>query len=271
MKVHHLNCATFCPVACQRFFSRSHFVSHVLLVESEDGLILVDTGFGAAECEQRGKRVGRMYSWIMGPAFDRGETALAQVEAMGFSAKDVRHLVVTHLDLDHAGGIPDFPHAQVHVFAEEHAAAMARAAMPEKGRYLPAQWAHGPDWKVHEVEAGEGWHGFEKVRPLPGVAPELLIVPVRGHTRGHAIVAVDDGQGWLVHCGDAYFDRRSITDPDAVPKGVTRLERALAMNDDLRVENVARLRELKAAGGDRMRLFCAHDPADFPHPSGPGA
>ncbi len=271
MKVHHLNCATFCPVACQRLFARSHFVAHCLLVESDDGLILIDTGFGAAECAERGKRVGRIYAWVMGPAFDRAETAVAQVEALGFSPKDVRHIVATHLDVDHAGGLPDFPDAQVHVFAEEHAAAMARASMPEKGRYVPAQWAHGPQWRVHTVEAGEAWHGFERVRPLPGVAPELLIVPVRGHTRGHAVVAVDDGDGWLVHCGDAYLDRRSISDPDAVPRGIRRLERALAIDDDQRAANLERLRALKTAGGEGMRLFCAHDPAEFPHPSGPGA
>lgn len=263
MRVHHLNCATFCPVACERFFSRSHFVAHCLLVESDDGLILVDTGFGTPEIEQRGARVGRLYSAIMRPAFDREETALARVQALGFSPKDVRHIVVTHLDVDHAGGLADFPDAQVHVFADEHAAAMARASFPEKGRYVPAQWAHGPDWRVHGIEAGEDWYGFERVRPLPGVAPELLIVPVQGHTRGHSVVAVDDGAGWLVHCGDAYFDRRSISAPDEVPKGIRRLEKALAIDDGLRAKNLERLRGLQAAGGQGMRLFCAHDPVQM--------
>lgn len=269
MKVHHLNCATFCPKATQRFFQRSHFVAHCLLVESDDGLILVDTGFGTAECGQRGQRVGRVYSWIMGPAFDPAETALAQVQALGFAPSDVRHIVVTHMDVDHAGGLADFPDAQVHIFAEEHDAITKRASMAEKGRYVPAQWAHGPKWQIHEVAQGERWHGFERARPLPSVAPELLIVPVRGHTRGHSIVAVDDGAGWLVHCGDAYFDRRSISAPEAVPKGIRRLERALALDDEMRAANLERLRALDAEGGPGMRLFCAHDPAEFPGESGP--
>ena len=269
MKVHHLNCATFCPRACERFFSRSHFVAHCLLVESDDGLILIDTGFGTAECEQRGKRVGRLYAWMMRPAFDPAETAVARVRALGFAPEDVRHIVVTHMDVDHAGGLPDFPHAQVHIFEDEHTAAMKRSAFAEKGRYVPAHWAHGPDWRIHAVEQGESWHGFERVRPLPSVAPELLIVPVRGHTRGHSIVAVDDGDGWLVHCGDAYFDRRAITDPEALPKGIQRLERALALDDQMRAANLERLRALNAAGGEGMRLFCAHDPVEFPGESGP--
>lgn len=128
------------------------------------------------------------------------------------------------MDIDHAGGLADFPDAQVHIFAEDHDAITRRSAMAEKGRYAPARWAHGPKWQIHEVDQGESWHGFERARPLPTVAPELLIVPVRGHTRGHSIVPVDDGRGWLVHCGDAYFDRRSISAPETVPKGIQRLE-----------------------------------------------
>ena len=49
-----------------------------------------------------------------------------QVEALGYSARDVRHIVVTHLDPDHAGGLSDFPDAEVHIFRAEHKAAMER-------------------------------------------------------------------------------------------------------------------------------------------------
>ncbi|MCA9539136.1 MAG: MBL fold metallo-hydrolase [Myxococcales bacterium] len=266
MKIHHLNCVTMCPVACKSLFKRSHFVAHCLLVESPDGLILIDTGFGMAEVEQRGKRVGRLYAKMMGPAFDPAETAVAQVQALGFKPADVRHIVVTHLDLDHAGGLSDFPHAQVHVFAEEHAAAMKRETLPEKGRYLPVQWAHGPDWHLHAVEEGEGWHGFERVRPLPGVVPDVLLVPVRGHTRGHCAVAVKGDDGWWLHCGDAYFDRRSIAAPDEVPRGIQRLEKILAFDNDLRRRNLGRLQELFTAQGASLHMICAHDPVEFPTP-----
>lgn len=267
MKVHHLNCATFCPVACQRFFSRSHFIAHCLLIESDDGLILVDTGYGSAECTERGARVGRIYAALMRPAFDPAETAAAQVRALGFSTGDVRHIVVTHMDGDHAGGLPDFPEAQVHIFADEHAAIMKRATIAEKGRYLPAQWAHEPQWRIHAPADGERWHGFDLARPIAEVSPELLLVPVTGHTRGHCVVAVDDGDGWLVHCGDAYFDRRSIAAPDAVPKGIRRMERALALDYPSYAANHERLRALQSNGGEGMRLFCAHDPAEFPAPT----
>ncbi|MFD0510570.1 MBL fold metallo-hydrolase [Streptomyces aureus] len=31
---------------------------------------------------------------------------------LGYAVDDVRHIVLTHLDLDHAGGLPDFPRAR---------------------------------------------------------------------------------------------------------------------------------------------------------------
>ncbi|NEU36475.1 MBL fold metallo-hydrolase, partial [bacterium LRH843] len=50
-------------------------------------------------------------------------TAIAQVQKLGFSPKDVKHILVSHLDFDHAGGISDFPNATVHILSNEYNAA----------------------------------------------------------------------------------------------------------------------------------------------------
>src|SRR5512147_3130678 len=109
--VHHLNCATMCPVAGFLFggngFGRGKMVAHCLLVETErDGLVLIDTGFGTRDIEGK-TNISRMFKTLCGPTLSRSETALAQVEALGFTPADVKHIVVTHLDLDHAGGLCD--------------------------------------------------------------------------------------------------------------------------------------------------------------------
>src|SRR3546814_2886084 len=58
---------------------------------------------------------------------------------------------------------------------------------------------------------GERWFGFEAVRDLDGLPPEILLVPLPGHTWGHSGVAVqEDGGGWLLHAGDAYFYRGEV-------------------------------------------------------------
>jgi glyoxylase-like metal-dependent hydrolase (beta-lactamase superfamily II) len=267
MRVHHLNCGTMCPATAKLVngagSGRGQMICHCLLIESDDGLILVDTGLGMDDVNEGSKRLGAGFVWAARPALNPEETALRQVERLGFQRGDVRHLVPTHLDLDHAGGIPDFPDALVHIFELEHAAAMERKTLLEQERYKPAHWAHGPRWSVHAL-AGDKWLGFEAVRAIPGVGPDLLILPLVGHTRGHSGIAVQTGDRWIVHGGDAYFNYREM---DAVnptcPSGLAAFQRIAAMSNRKRLENQARLRALAAAHRDDVDVICAHCPDTF--------
>ena len=123
------------------------------------------------------------------PRLDVAETALRQVADLGFRPSDVRHIVPTHLDLDHAGGIGDFPDAAVHVFAAELRAASHRSSLSERSRYRAVQIAEVKKWAPVEEE-GESWFGFSAVRAIPGTRDEVLLVPLPGHTRGHCGVAI---------------------------------------------------------------------------------
>jgi glyoxylase-like metal-dependent hydrolase (beta-lactamase superfamily II) len=252
LKVHHLNCGTICPYG----IAMEPWVCHCLLIESPAGLVLVDTGFGLADVGDAASRIGVAPVLVGRPKLDPRECAVRQVERLGLSPRDVRHVVVTHLDFDHAGGIADFPHAEVHVFRPEHEAAMRRSAGLEKGRYRAVQWSHGPRWAIHDVD-GERWLRFEAVRAIPGT--EVLLIPMIGHTRGHCAVAVEEDGGWLLHCGDAYFDHQEmdVASPRC-PPAVAAFQRAIAMNNGARVQNQARLRELARDYEGRVRLFCSH-------------
>lgn len=253
-----------CPVAASLLVDRGEpargMVAHCLIVETNDGLVLVDTGFGTADCEDPG-RLGGAFHKLVRPRLAKDETALAQVERLGFKATDVRHVVPTHLDLDHAGGLPDFPHAKVHVYAAELDAVLARATLKEKNRYRPAHFAHGPKWVRYEVQ-GDRWHGFEAVRNLEGLPPGIFLVPTVGHSRGHVAVVVETGERPLVHCGDAYFHRGQM-DPERphCPIGLRIFQRTMAMDDVSRVRNSERLRILARETGSRV--FSAHDPVEL--------
>jgi glyoxylase-like metal-dependent hydrolase (beta-lactamase superfamily II) len=63
---------------------------------------------------------------------DRMDTAVEQVRVLRYTPDDVLHIVMTHLHFDHAGGLPDFPKAQVHVYAPEYHAAQHRRAFMER-------------------------------------------------------------------------------------------------------------------------------------------
>ena len=182
---------------------------------------------------------------------------------LGHRPEDVTDIVLTHLDLDHAGGIGDFPGARVHVLADELDAAL-HPAPRERARYVRAQWAHGPRWQRHEV-AGEAWCGFGAVGVLEAPADDpVLLVPLRGHTRGHCGVAVPrPGGGWLLHAGDAYFSAGDLASPVTTPPGLRAFQRIMAVDDRQRRDNLERLRELAAASSPEVTVFRAHDPGEL--------
>ena len=251
--IHHLNCASFAPRLV------GPMVAHVLLVERPDGLLLVDSGFGTADIAESA-RLGRAFRAVMRPVLRPAETALAQVEALGFRADDVTDIVLTHLDLDHVGGVGDFPAASVHVHEAELAAARDPRGM-EHGRYLPVQWKDARFATHHAV--GDEWLGFASVTAL---GDDVVMVPLAGHSRGHAMVAVRDPDtdgGWVVHAGDSYFHPGDLTDPPTTPRVLKVVQKVLAQDNVTRVANQARLRELVAAEHPGLRVFSAHDPSEL--------
>jgi glyoxylase-like metal-dependent hydrolase (beta-lactamase superfamily II) len=240
-------------------------VCHCLAIESDDGLILVDTGIGELDIADRG-RLGRDFIFMTGARLDPAETMRAQLAKLGFQPGDVRHVVLTHLDLDHAGGIADFPNAKIHVGEVELARALARPTRNERRRYKPAQWSHGPNWSKLPV-GGEAWHGFDGVNKLAGVAPEILIVPLVGHTRGHNGVAVHTPDGWMLHAGDAYFFHGEVESKRRCPAGLRLFQWLMQIDGPARMANQARLAALATDAAAGVRVFCSHDARELEQPA----
>ena len=207
MRIHHLNCGCMCPIGGALFdgFSKgltSSLVCHCLLIETDHhGLVLIDTGFGTADVEQPTRRLSPFFIAFNNIQFERRYTALDQIRRLGFAPDDVRHIILTHLDFDHAGGLDDFPQARVHLMQREIDAANHTHGFIGPRRYRPKQWENVSDWHFYQPD-GEPWFGFESVRELAGLPPEILLIPLYGHTLGHAGIAIDKGDGWLLHAGD---------------------------------------------------------------------
>lgn len=245
---------------------RGRLACHCLLVETASGLVLIDTGFGTHDVRGPRQRLSWFFLVMLAPDFQLELTAARQIERLGFRLEDVRHIVLTHLDFDHAGGISDFPHATVHVMAEERTVARAQRSWLDRQRYRPPQWQLHEHWMEHRHAAGEGWYGFDRVRELPGLPPEILMIPLRGHTLGHAGVAIRTADGWLLQAGDAYFHRDELDfdHPHCTP-GLRFYQWMMEQDRTGRLSNQRRLRELARNRGSEVRIICSHDPVEFEH------
>ena len=265
LKIHHLNAATMCPIGgplvTTGFSLEAEFVSHCLVIETNDGLVLVDTGLGTEDCLKPESRFSLIFRLLLQPKFDIEETLLYQVKKLGFSVSDVRHIIPTHLDLDHAGGLPDFPHAKVHLFKPEVNAALNPAGFFEKHRYIPQHFRHKPDFQLYE-NTGERFKGFECIRSLEGISDEILLIPLVGPTRVHRAVAIESEQGTLIHCGDAYFHHSEVSVKNECPPGIDFFQTLVAADNESRIKNQKRLKALNHNSSD-VTLFCAHDKSEL--------
>jgi len=241
----------------------ARLVCHCLLVEGAEGLVLVDTGFGLADTRNP-RQLGLPFTTVIRPRVDAAETAISQIRLLGFEPSDVRHIVTTHLDLDHSGGLPDFPDAEVHLLGRELEAAL-NPGWRERTRYLAVHWAHSPRWVRHDVD-GDEWFGFDSVRILPGSDAEILLIPLVGHTLGHTGVAIKQADRWLLHCGDAYFHHGEVQTPAHCPPVLRAFQVLNQVDGAARRQNRERLRELAQRQPDGVELICSHDPSTLaPH------
>ena len=130
--------------------------AHVLLIEAADSLVLVDTGFGTGDVADP-KHLGQPFRALVRPIPDLADTALHQIRALGLDPADVRHIAATHLDVDHAGGLPDFPEAEVHVFRPEMEAAVKPSICRTSSATSPSRWRMGRSGIRTTSTAIRGW------------------------------------------------------------------------------------------------------------------
>lgn len=273
MRIRHLNCGSLrkmshpaegtAPGSTRRALPG---VCHCLLVETDsDGLILVDTGLGTADRQHPEERLGADWVAYAQPALDPEESALRQVLSLGYRPQDVRHIVLTHLHRDHTGGLPDFPHARVHVHPGEHRAVTDPAAPHHRhslDRFMPAHRAHGPLLTPALADGRTEWFGFPGAARPQGLECELLLVPLPGHSAGHAGVAVRDEHGkWLLHAGDAYMYHGETERTPPLPHPVLEpVQQGAQIDAEARLATLDRLRRLRRDHADEVTVFSAHDP-----------
>jgi glyoxylase-like metal-dependent hydrolase (beta-lactamase superfamily II) len=252
-----------CPICAPIYGQKglhAKMVCHCLLVETDKGLVLIDTGFGTQDYLHPQTRLGRLFSKMSAIQFDFTLTAVAQIQQLGFQPSDVKHILVSHLDLDHAGGISDFPQATIHILSSEYNAAQ-KLSMMNKLRYRPQQFKNHRHWNFLEPKNGESWFNFHKVQGFHMFNDEVLLIPLLGHTTGHCGIAIKQHNGWVFFCGDAYYSHLEL-DPNHKLPLLDKLERLFAENNTARLKTLSEIQRL-AHNEPRIEIICAHDPVEL--------
>ena len=175
---------------------------YAFVIEHPEGLIVVDTGETARVAEPGYFPWWQPYfrfsvrEWVQ-PEEEIGP----QMRAMGFSPKDVRWVLLTHLHTDHAGGLHHFPDAEHLVSRQEYTEAQGIKGM--LGGYLPHRW---PEWfepKLVDLSP-------QPLGPFPSSyavtqAGDIHFVPTPGHTPGQLSVLVTTPDVSYLLAGDASY------------------------------------------------------------------
>lgn len=171
-----------------------------LLIETRQGMVLVDTGLGLDDYTNP-SWLTRLFRIITVMPFDRNEAAANRIKHLGYQTGDIKHIVLTHMHFDHCSGLPDFPHAKVHVHRREYEAFTDNKILHwDEYAYIPRYIAHQPEFILYD-NANQEWYDFDAIR-LP-FEIEMYLIPLHGHSRGHCGIAIKTSHGWLFHAGDA--------------------------------------------------------------------
>jgi glyoxylase-like metal-dependent hydrolase (beta-lactamase superfamily II) len=194
---------------------------------------VVDTGFGPADAEARGRRLLR--------------SAAEALALIGIDAANAGDVIITHLHYDHVGGFDQFPVARFHVQDSEVAFATGRH-MTSRAINHSFTPQHIADF-VLAVHAGRVvFHDGDA-----DLAPGVSVHHIGGHTAGLQVVRVRTARGWLLLASDAshYYENMRAVRPFPIVFDVGEM-----------IDGYHRMREL--ADGDDL-IVPGHDPAVFDH------
>lgn len=265
MQIHHLSPGAMQPPGGAFFdgrtpgFGPAELVCHCLLLETSAGLVLVDTGIVARDANQSAARLGAVLIAAFAVRLRPEEAAINQLDRLGLRPADVKHIVMTHLDFDHVGGLPDFPQATVHLSRTEADAARSPAGPKERIRYAAVNEMRQSNWHTYDTFPADCF-GLP-ASYLDGI-PGLMLVPLPGHTRGHCGVAIDLGGGqWLLHAGDAIMNAHELApDHPSTPTGARLLQWSMEAGQRSRRRSLAQLRRDQP---NHLEIICTHDPAQL--------
>jgi N-acyl homoserine lactone hydrolase len=173
------------------------------------GLMLIDTGFHASLAVDPRANLGPVIGRIFNPRMAPDDALPDQLRARGFDPNDVALTVMTHLHVDHASGVAQFPDAMFVVSKREW-----HAAAEEKGLtagYVRRQFDHAFDWRTVDFDGDDvsSYVSFGRTLDLFGDG-SVRLAYTPGHTLGHTSVVLRVRDGEFLVAADAAYTMRTL-------------------------------------------------------------
>lgn len=175
------------------------------------GRLLIDTGAPAAAAHDLKSAFGRLGAAIYNIRMQPKDAVAAQLRELEVEPREIETVVITHLHLDHAGSIGEFPHAAFVVAKREWAAAHAPRGFARG--YVRKQYEHAFDYRLldYESDSINSFASFGRSFDLFGDG-SVTLVSTPGHSAGHQSVILRLSGREVLICGDAAYTRRTLAD-----------------------------------------------------------
>lgn len=198
-----------------------------LIRHPKAGPVLVDTSLHSSLEAKPAANMGRALASATKFRFPDGDL-LTQLRARDVDPKSIRTVVMTHLHIDHASGVSEFPNATFVLSAREWEAATT-VSRPLLHGYRRAHFDYLFDYRTIDFDGPliDSYASFGRTFDLFGDGSiRLAFTP--GHTEGHLAVIARLREHDFVIAGDAVYTRAQLAGENipARPEDMHQWERS---------------------------------------------
>lgn len=197
----------------------------MFVIEHPKGLVLVDTGNHPRVAEDAAAYWGKDVAAAIQPEMDPDDAVDRHLIRLGYKIEEIKHVILTHMHLDHAGGMSLFPEAAFYIQKDELVAAMWPHPQFAIGHYEIKDFAQTRNFNIRKLDGDLDLFDDGRIR----------IIKTGGHSVGHQMVLLQLREfGPTLLPGDACMmpEQLDLLTPPGMP--IPEPEKGLAVMKQIR-------------------------------------